>query len=723
MDSLSSVDRPEDAWVPGLSAQLEGDFARLDFDGQRCVIRYRGNARSSLRRALSGRPIPVQALADAVLSFPQSDAKWGTLRIIPRPGVDAVAEVLGNQLPESADPYLIRFHRSRLREAEHVHRLVMQAIRTPAGPGNDAGPLVPVPSPPQLLRAIRSRAEFDGRVVRLSGGAHHGADGATRVIPLAALDGVTYLTRPTPTLRLHVPGVGASDSGPVNDPYTLLLNASREGANVLFAARLLEAHAVAAAARSRVTVRTERVTDDYTVFAARAELAEGEPAGSVRVQTPPDAQHVREIEHLQVDQSFGISHVRLVEDALLHAVLRWGYASGAPYLRAGETTESGRQGLYRRHGFSQKATPEQPEGAPQPYLVLGSYVSRREHDVLRVLADVSPRRRRAAGCGSWVLGFFFFLALLFVAGAYGLAATPRMAGVPVGFFAIALPITLFVWPLVRAALRASELKRAKDARATLLADPRPPVLYLRSFKNDKQARRASRPGSLITEEEAVSTAMAGIGPFIGLDKEIETLGAAKARVKDEDWRPAVTMLMSRCQLTMMRCGEGESLFWELQQAVRLLRPEQFVILVPRDRDLYETFRERAAQIMPHPLPELSVRRHVRQRLVAAIRFSGNWRPRVIWLRMPFALRFFSLESCLVFRLLPQLREFSYARTVFWIRRAQFFFVTAGALYVLIGTGLPILEALTTLSTSPDLPVFPTVPSLPPFPTDPPPSNG
>ncbi|MFJ1750614.1 DUF4429 domain-containing protein [Streptomyces sp. NPDC088116] len=62
-----------------------------------------------MRRALSDRPIPIQAIADAVLGFPGSNAKWGTLRIIPRSGVDAVAEVLGDQLPESEDPYLIRF--------------------------------------------------------------------------------------------------------------------------------------------------------------------------------------------------------------------------------------------------------------------------------------------------------------------------------------------------------------------------------------------------------------------------------------------------------------------------------------------------------------------------------------------------------------------------------------------------------------------------------------
>ncbi|MFI6694654.1 DUF4429 domain-containing protein [Streptomyces sp. NPDC050433] len=702
--------------------ELKGDFARLGFDGKRCVIKYSGQTRWSLLRALSGRLIPIQVIADAVLSPPRSDTTWGALRIIPRSGMDAVAEALGDQLPESEDPYLIRFHGSRLPEAEYVHRVLLQAIHTAASPSG-SGPQVPVPSPPQLLRGIRSRAEFDGRVIRLSGGAHHGIDGSPRVIPLAALDGITYVHRPSPTLRFHLPGDGASETEPLNDPDTLILNALREGANVLFAARLLEAHAATAAARSRVTVRTEHVADDHTAFAARAELGKDEGAGSVRVRTPPDSPRVREIEHLQVDHSVGISQVRAVEDALLHAVLRWGYASGATCLRRGATARSGRRELYRRHGFSEKTTPKQPECAPQPHLVLAPYVSRREHDVLGALDDVSPRRRRAAGCGSWILACFVFFSLLLVAGAYGLAAWPRVAGVPVGFLAVALPSTLVVWPLVRAALRARLLKQAKDARAVMLADPRPPILYLRSFKNDKQARRPSRPGSLVTEEEAVSTAMAGIGPFICLDKEIETLGAAKARVKDEDWRPAVITLMSSCRLTMMRCGEGESLFWELQQAVSLLRPEQFVILVPRNRGLYETFQKRAAQIMPHPLPELPVPRQARQRLVAAIRFSEGWRPQVIWLRMPFVLRFFSLESCLVFRLLPHLREFNHGRTVFWTRRALFFLATTAALYFLIGRGLPLLEALTRVSTIPGL-NFPTTPSPPPpFPTDLPLING
>ncbi|MFJ9848854.1 DUF4429 domain-containing protein [Streptomyces sp. NPDC101150] len=709
MGSLRSAGGLEDGRAPDPPTRLTGERARLDFDGRRCVIRYPGRGARTLLRALDGRTIPVRALSAAVLSPPGNHARWGTLRLVPHPGADAVAEVLGAQLPEPDDPYLIRFHRRELRRAEHLHRLLAQAIDE-SGPPDGSGPPLPVPSAPRVLRGILSQAEFDGHVIRLTGGGHHSADGSARVIPLAALDGVTYIHGHSPALRLHLPDARPSYPGPADDPDTLVLNGLREGANVLFAARLLEAHTAAAAARARVTIRTER-TDGPGSFTARAELA-GEAAGSVRLCTPPDAPQVREIAHLQVERSVGTDAARAVADALVHAALRWGYASGATYLTGPGTAGSGGPELCRRHGFSDKALTGTAGGAPRPCLVLGRYAADREHDVFAMLDDVAPRRRTAAGCGSWALGFLLFFALLFVGGAYRLAAGPRLAGVPLGFLAVGSLIALVVWPRARAALRAVQLKQSRDARATMLADPRPPVLYLRSFRDDRRARKPARPGSLVTEEEAVSTAMAGIGPFIGLDNETETLGAAKARVRDEDWRPAVTALMSCCSLTVMRCGEGESLFWELREARRLLRPEQLVILVPRDQGLYETFRKRAAPLLPHPLPHVPVPRRARQRLVAAIRFSADWRPRIVSLRMPPALRFFSLESCLVFRLLPELRELRHHRLLFWYRRAVFFLFTAAALYLLIGYGLPILDALTRIATPIDV-HFPTFPTAPP----------
>ncbi|MBL1101079.1 DUF4429 domain-containing protein [Streptomyces coffeae] len=691
-----------------------GGGTRLEFDGRHCVLTYARQGHRSLLHALSGRPVPVQALSGIVLSPPRGHARWGMLRLVPHPGADAVAGVLGNQLPEAADPYVVRFHRSELQQAEQLHRLLERAIAE-AGPQHHSGIVMPVPSPPRVLRAVLSQAEFDGRMLRLTGGAHHGSDGAPRVIPIAALDGLTYTHRPFPTLRLHLPGGGAPPPEPFDDPDTLVLNALREGANVLFAARLLEAHRAAEARRSSVRVRIDSAADDHTAFAARAELGAG-TAGAVRIRTPSDAPHAREITHLQVERSVAFGDVRVVEDALMHAALRWAYASGATYLTGRVTAGAQRRTLYHRHGFGTREDADRPPASSRPCLVLGAYASRREHDVLGVLDDVAPRQRFAAGCGSWVVAFLLFFAVFLVAGAYRLAAGPQIAGVPLGFLPVAAFITLVAWPRCRAALRAREMKEAKGARAVMMADPRPPVLYLRSFRDDKQARQPSRPGSLVTEEEAVATAMAGIGPFIGLDDEIETLGAAKGRVREKDWRPAVTTLMSSCRLTVMRCGEGESLFWELQQAQRLLRPEQLVILVPGDQDLYEHFRERAALLLPHPLPGLSFRRPAGQRLVAALRFSEDWSPRAVSLQMPRALRFFSLESCLVFRLLPELRDFPYDRLAFWRRRVVFFAITAVALAVLLGRGLPLLEALTTMSTPPDV-------HVPDFPTFAPPSTG
>ncbi|WP_432047985.1 GNAT family N-acetyltransferase [Streptomyces asiaticus] len=701
MSSHDLAGPPEGARGPAATVRLEGRQATVEFDGRHCVIRYPFSGRWSVLRALNGRPIPLSALARVILTPPAERSGWGFLRLVPRPGADAVSEVLGAQPPDSVDPYLIRFHRRELAQARRVHGLLTEAIGRLSPPSVGGRLPLSVPSPPRRLRAVHSTVEFDGRVIRATGGAHHGADGSARVVPLCALDGVSYIHRHPelgPLLRLHLPGAGPSFADPLHDPDTLVLNALREAENVLFAASLLEALSVSAS--SPVMLRMDHAGQGQDEFTAHAEL-DGQRVGTVLARTPAGAPHIREIAQLHVAPSTGISRVRGVEDALLKAVLRWAYGSGAEYLTvARDDGRPGRGDLYRRHGFGR--TVSRAPGESVPCLALRPYAAHRA-DVLSVLGDVSPRRgrRKTAGCGTWALGFFVFFALVLIGGAYQLTEGPRVAGLPVGFLAMALLITVLVWPLVRAALRARELTQATDAPGVIREDPRPPVLYLRSFRDDETARKPTRIGSFATEEESVATAMTGIGPFIGLDQEIQVLGAAKAKVADEDWRDAVTTLLSRCQLAVMRCGAGDSLYWELEQSVLLLRPEQLVILIPRDRKLYEGFRQRAAGILPHALPPLPAATSGRRPLVAAIRFSDGWLPRLIPLRLPFLLRFLSLESCLAFRLLPELREFHYRRSVFWQRRVLFFlFVTAGV-YLLLGRGLPLMEALTNMMDAGD----------------------
>ncbi|MGP3974141.1 DUF4429 domain-containing protein [Streptomyces sp. 8N114] len=687
--------------------RLEGTSARLDFDGWRCIISYPLSTRRSLLRALDSRPVPVAALADAVLRLPAGRARRGELLLVPRPGADPVADVLRaaqQRLPDMSNPYLIRFRRTEVDQAKQLYAGLSQAIRTaPAPPGRT--PLVPVPPPPPVLRAVSCTVECDGSTLRLAGGPHHGADGAPRIIPLAALEGVTYVhsTRYGPTLRLRLPGAAAPHPSPFEDPNTLVLKPFDEAANVLFAAAVLRGCEVSA--EPTASVRTEESADDGTTFAASALLADGREAGAIRVRTPGPDMSVREIELLQVD---GFPDPRLrpaAADALLRAALRWAYASGADFLTGRPDADAAQRELYRRHGFSTTSAAYLSETvgeAPRPSLALGTYTARRDTHVLDALDDVSPRRRRAAGCGSWALGAVLFYGLIVLASTSQLADGPSLLGVPLGFAAVAVPIVLFAWPRMRSAVRASELRYVQGARGVLTQDPRPPVLYLRSFRDDKRARAPSRPGSLVTEEEAVATAMAGIGPFIALDRDIEVLGAAKGRVADTDWRPAVTTLMEHCRLTVLRCGEGASLYWELGQAVTLLDPHQLVILVPSDHRLYETFRERAAEIMPHPLPAVPMPpRRARPRLVAAIRFSPDWRPQVVSLRLPPTLRFLSVETCLAFRLLPQLTEFSPNRSLFWVRRVFQFCVLAAAVFFLVGTGPLLLDGFEHLTGNGD----------------------
>lgn len=224
---------------------------------------------------------------------------------------------------------------------------------------------------------------------------------------------------------------------------------------------------------------------------------------------------------------------------------------------------------------------------------------------------------------------------------------------------------------MRTSYRAGHHTFTLNATKVLRADPRPPVLFLRSYQDDAEAARPARPGAFTSVEEAVADVVGGLGPFIGLDLVRSAPGAARGRVRaDADWRTAVLVLMLRCGLVVLRCGTGDSLFWELRQAVALLHPEQLIILVPADPARYAEFRRRTAGILPHPLPADAADAPARQRIASVITFAYGWHPTVVSLRFRFPWTLPALDTRLGLRLTPVLKLLGYRRRRHWVRRAE-----------------------------------------------------
>ena len=112
--------------------------------------------------------------------------------------------------------------------------------------------------------------------------------------------------------------------------------------------------------------------------------------------------------------------------------------------------------------------------------------------------------------------------------------------------------------------------------------------------------------ALTEEEQLAQVVNQALGPFVAVGKPGEPLpelGAARLYVTDDEWQTTVADLMRRASLVILRAGETEGFWWEVQRAVTELRPQQLVFLIPERPEAYARFRERAERYLRCQLPE------------------------------------------------------------------------------------------------------------------------
>lgn len=664
----------------GITATLTGVSTTVTFDGYGVSLRY-VNAFPvyPLLRALGERHVPLAALRRVDLTPPGS-TRWGVLRLVLHSGVDPVLDVVGDEPADSLDPYRIPFDDSQHEAAYRLRDLLERAIARSV-PAQVSGFLLPAP----VLRRIHGGdgvAEFDGRIIRITWrfGVTKAklACGPAQVIPLSLVEEVEWLS-PTSSalfgyLRIKVAGTTEMSTDPRNDPHTVLLDAFDEADSILFTAAVRAALATPPGA---ITVRREAGAAGDRDLTGIAEQG-GEQVGLIHAHRCGSAPQQWEIDQLVMSAKGPDTDVC---DALIAAVLRWASQSGGIAVTWWVSDWTEQRDAYERQGFHfvGKWRPAGTTGHREEWqirVVLRPDAQFWKDDLLDVLDDVAPQRPRwryllrAAGIlllgwlgGMLAVGFGLELSFeqwLWLPGAswdYILTST---------IFAACGVAFMRAWWFVMGQITAT------SAAKMLLKYVRPPVLYLRSFQDDSMTRKTSWIGSLTTEEQAVMSVVIDIGPFIGVGRSDMKYGPSPARV--DNWQPAVTWLLARAQLVVLRCGTGEWLFWELEQAVKIIRPEQLLILVPADEETYRKFRDRAAGILPNPLPQLVVRSRVWNQLAAAIYFSAGWHPHVISLWQPLLLRLvLALDTRLMLRLRPILRQFrgTLFPFRFWVRRLVF----------------------------------------------------
>jgi hypothetical protein len=145
---------------------------------------------------------------------------------------------------------------------------------------------------------------------------------------------------------------------------------------------------------------------------------------------------------------------------------------------------------------------------------------------------------------------------------------------------------------------------APDAVEALSADPRPPVLYLRSFEADRSSFAE-------TCEAHLEGIFSALGPMIAVGEpgeRFQTLGVPRMYVGG-DWKSEVTRLAAGARLLIFRIGRTEGFWWEVSEVAAKVDPRKVLFFLPRKgfplerRALYRGFRSRAGPILGSKLPE------------------------------------------------------------------------------------------------------------------------
>lgn len=208
---------------------------------------------------------------------------------------------------------------------------------------------------------------------------------------------------------------------------------------------------------------------------------------------------------------------------------------------------------------------------------------------------------------SWIVGPLFLFGVVSLTGLsfYFVSNSVR--------YSFAVPLTLSLLYILLVASGLNTLlqnylhflrKRLAKTVDEILAENKAPVLYLRSFLDDKVA--AKREVNLLTEEEELNKAFELIGPMIAIGRPGETLpevGAARAYFTDDQWQAAVYHYMDISCLVVLRAGLSKGLLWEIQNSIQQLSPSKLILLIPFKKEAYDQFRASVQSLFPKPLPD------------------------------------------------------------------------------------------------------------------------
>ena len=155
------------------------------------------------------------------------------------------------------------------------------------------------------------------------------------------------------------------------------------------------------------------------------------------------------------------------------------------------------------------------------------------------------------------------------------------------------------------------------------AGPRPPVVYLRNFAEDREGFRLR--GEL-SQEEQLARVLSDFGPVVALRDPGEHFvypGASRIEARDDNWPDTVSRLLDEARLVVVQAGRTPALDWEMRE-VRARVPPERVLLIGRMRD------EVATSLRSLGASALGLRRMPRVGFLQYfILFATDWTPCVL----------------------------------------------------------------------------------------------
>lgn len=132
-----------------------------------------------------------------------------------------------------------------------------------------------------------------------------------------------------------------------------------------------------------------------------------------------------------------------------------------------------------------------------------------------------------------------------------------------------------------------------SAKERLAGDRRPPIVFLRSFRDDRLiiVRRVFKPNKNGGEHEdrgipfeiAIGDRLEAYGPFVAIGdprKEDPRAMAARAFVDDDHWRQHVMDWLAKARMIVILCAPTDGLLWEIEQVAGARLLDRTLFLMP-----------------------------------------------------------------------------------------------------------------------------------------------